>query len=115
MTKKKGIIIAIAGIIALLSFVFSGQLYSKKTKWSVNTIQVDNGWGYVISKNKSSLIHQKVIPAISERTPFKSQESAEAVGTLVLEKLQNGSSPGISLEELIKIGVIDSLHQPISK
>lgn len=81
----------------------------------MQTYQIEEGWGYRILKNDKPIINQYRIPAIQNKYAFPSEKSAIIVGERVLEKIQLKEMPSISIEELMKLMVIDSLQQPLNK
>lgn len=81
----------------------------------MQTYQIEEGWGYRILKNDKPIINQYRIPAIQNKYAFPSEKSAILVGERVLEKIQLKEMPSISIEELMKLMVIDSLQQPLNK
>lgn len=66
----------------------------------VKTYQSPLGWGYDITVNDSSTIHQDIIPGIPGRKGFATKEDAEKIGNLVLEKIINKKLPSVTLQEL---------------
>ena len=111
MKKKYLIGIILLFLFGLLYFILS----ENKTGYTVETYQIETkkGWGYLLKKDGKNVIKQYRIPAIQKNYTFPSKESAEKTGELVLKKIRMKEMPTISPEELIKIGVIDSLHHPI--
>lgn len=81
----------------------------------MQTYQTEEGWGYRILKNTKPIINQYRIPAIQDKHAFPSEKSATIVGEKVLEKIQLKEMPSISVDDLIKLMIIDSLQQPIPK
>ncbi|MPQ47351.1 DUF4907 domain-containing protein [Marinifilum sp. N1E240] len=118
--KKSVIIISIVAIaiIAVLYFLKNEKIEPETTKrdpinWTLETKQIDNGWAYTIYQNGTKTIFQERIPAIPVNTPFESERTAKMVGEKMLEKIKNGKMPSISKSELIEMGIVDSLLQPI--
>ena len=81
MIKKNWVYIVF--IIAVLVFILS-KLYKKnnyydkgKVELEVKTYKTDIGWGYDITANDTSLIHQNIIPGIAGRKGFATKEDAE--------------------------------------
>jgi len=110
MIKKYWIYIVFA--IAVLVFIFSK--FSKnsniakqgKVELKVKTYQTPIGWGYDITANDTSLIHQDIIPGIQGKKGFATKEDAEKIGNLVLEKITNKKLPSVTLQELDSFKII---------
>lgn len=64
------------------------------------------GWGYEIKENGKVVIIQKHIPAIQGMNGFKTEEDAQRVGNLIVQKLNNNIfPPTIQVEELEQLGI----------
>ncbi|WP_372751291.1 DUF4907 domain-containing protein [Labilibaculum sp.] len=123
MNKNKlvfiGLSVVIMAIIAILIFQSKKMEQARKTEqsikleWTMETMQVDNGWGFIISMNGKPTIKQDRIPAIDKKNVFLTEESARQVGEIMLRRIQNNKRPSISKSELIELGIIDSLQMPI--
>lgn len=100
MKKKIGFSIII-GLIILIILLAINQEESIRKK----TFHVDNGFGYLIISEEKILIKQSYIPAIQENKPFYSKEDADKVANLVINKLQNKTSPTVSLKELTTLNI----------
>lgn len=118
--KKILIIISIVAIaiMTVLYFIKSEEQEPNTIKrdpinWTLKTKQIDNGWAFIIYQNDIKTIFQERIPAIPVNIPFESELSAKKVGEKMLEKIKNGKMPSISKSELIEMGIVDSLLQPI--
>jgi hypothetical protein len=88
-------------LLGLLIFIFC----QKKENLKVQSIKVNDGWGYCISKNKKIIIKQTVIPVISKYKSFKTEKEALIVGQLVLKKLETKLSPTITKNDLILLKI----------
>jgi len=75
---------------------------SKKLQRNITlqTFEVEKGWGFAIKINDKEFINQQRIPGIQGNYPFKSKEDAEKIGELMIKKLKERKMPSISLEEL---------------
>lgn len=73
---------------------------------AVETFQVNGGWGYRIIIDRHPYIYQDIIPGIPGNHPFHSKEDAQRVGNVVMQKLMQDKNPGMSPEELSRLGVI---------
>lgn len=74
--------------------------------FSVQSIKLENGWGYQIFQGKKLMINQKNIPAVQGNQVFLTEKEALKVGELVLNKLlQNQFPPTVTTEELTTLGI----------
>jgi hypothetical protein len=94
--KKRSIYFALFSVIILLVIVFTGRGHF----YEVNTYKSGNGWGYDISKNNQTYIHQPYIPAIEGQIPFRTRHSARKTGHLVIKKIRNHKIPSVTREEI---------------
>jgi hypothetical protein len=88
-------------LLGLLLFIFC----EKKENLKLQSIKVNDGWGYVISSNKKIIIKQTVIPVISKYKSFQTEKEALTVGQLVLKKLETNLSPTITKNDLILLKI----------
>ncbi len=95
-------------VFAFAVLIFIASVFYKKGKntnakfvdLKVKTFQSPIGWGYDITVNDSSTIHQDIIPGIPGRRGFATKEEAEKIGNLVLEKIKNKKLQTSTLQEL---------------
>lgn len=74
--------------------------------FEIKTFVEDNGFGYDIYVNNEKYIHQPNIPAINGLHVFTSEEDANKVAELMVQKMQNGMThPTISQEELKELQI----------
>ena len=71
--------------------------------YHVNLFKSEQGWGYDISIGEILFIHQPYMPAVNGQVPFTKKKSARKTADLVVKKLRNKQSPGISSGELRSI------------
>lgn len=64
--------------------------------------QGSNAWSYKIYYGGELQIKQEFIPGVSGNKHFFSEEEAERIGILVLERLSNRESPTVTEEDLRK-------------
>jgi len=83
--------------------------YNSEDTFKVKVFEVGNGFGYDITSNEVIIIKQENIPAIQQQKNFTSYEQAHQVAGVVVEKLNKGVNPGISIEELKRLGVLSVL------
>jgi hypothetical protein len=88
-------------LLGLLIFIFC----QKKETLKVQSIKINDGWGYSISNNEKIIIKQTVIPVISEYKSFKTEKEALAVGQLVMKKLETNLPPTITKNDLILLKI----------
>jgi hypothetical protein len=88
-------------LLGLLIFIFC----QKKENLKVQSLKVNDGWGYSISNNKKIIIKQTVIPVISEYKSFKTEKEALTIGRLVQKKLETNLSPTITKNDLILLKI----------
>ncbi len=81
--------------------------------WTMETYAINGGWGYFIYRNGEKMINQDQIPAIPGKHPFGNQKLAKKTAELVIKKLNTKKLPTITRQELIHLGVVDSLLNPI--
>lgn len=69
-------------------------------------IKVEDGFGYDIYVNGEAYIHQPHIPAVNGNHPFKTEEDAQKVASLVVQKIEgNIIPPSVSAEEMAVMGI----------
>jgi len=115
MIKKKHFILILILIGGILISAYLLTNRTSKPLYTIKTYQTEEGWGYRILKNAKPIINQYRIPAIQDKYAFPTEKSATIVGEKVLEKIQLNEMPSISVDDLIKLMIIDSLQQPIPK
>jgi hypothetical protein len=75
-------------------------------EYRLETIELEDGWGYNIYANQQMVINQIRIPGITAVVSFLNREQAEKAGKLVIQKIRNGIyPPNISKSELDSLGV----------
>ena len=103
MSTKKGRAWFVPGLVVLpvllfyLSFFRGEEMGSSPGR---QTFQSGDGWGYQIRMNGKVLIYQPTIPSIDTVIAFPDKESAENIGTLVLNKLAGNRNFSVSREEI---------------
>jgi len=67
----------------------------------VKTFQGEKGWGYDITIDGTTYVHQPSIPALSGDDGFKTEADAKNVANLMVEKIRkNIMPPGVTEEEV---------------
>lgn len=75
-------------------------------RFDCKTIEVEGGWGYVLYVDGGMVVKQEHIPAINGLFPFQSESDAWQVGSLALDKMEQGiSPPTITIEEMVNLGI----------
>ena len=107
MSTKKGRAWFVPGLVVLpvllfyLSFFRGEEMGSSPGRQlELQTFQSGDGWGYQIRMNGKVLIYQPTIPSIDTVISFPDKESAENIGTLVLNKLAGNRNFSVSREEI---------------
>ncbi len=109
MTKRNKSLLTIAGILAVL--VITGWLFTSNSKqnrpFTLNVLQTENGdWAYEIKYANNPFIFQENIPAVPGNKSFNDSISAAKVGQLMLTKIIQQKPPGISVDELKSLGIV---------
>ena len=94
---------AIKAQLLFVTFIFLSCHDNNTLK--VAAIKVDNGWGYTIKQDDKIIIKQTVIPAITNNHSFKSEDDALKTGSLVVQRLQQNSSPTITMSDLKTLAI----------
>ena len=82
---------------------------TKKEVLKTETFRTNSGWGYSISYKEKTIIKQSIIPVISDNKSFATEEDALKVGQLVVEKLNQQTSPTVTKNDLILLKIKLSL------
>ena len=101
MINPRYSVIVLTAVIIVLTITVNNK--EKNADYKLEVICTDMGWSYDILKNNKPFIHQNYIPAIEGNHPFPDKLSAKKTGQIVLKKLVNKESPGITKEELMNI------------
>ncbi len=100
MTNKKFIIsIFLLSISAVIIIV----VLKSNHHYIVKAIRNKEGWGYDILYKNKIIIHQPYVPGTTGKVTFRYKCSAKKTGHLVVKKLKNKHSPGITRDELINL------------
>lgn len=101
-------ILAFAAAIYFLFFNERGVDQGGKglSRFKVETIRGEHGWGYHIRQDTTLVIEQKVIPGVPGINGFATEQEAANTGALVKQKLERGIfPPTISAHELDSLGI----------
>jgi hypothetical protein len=84
----------------ILLTIFSVLYKTREQKYHIDLFKSGQGWGYDITLQKKLFIHQPFMPVIKGQVAFTDRKSARKTADLVVKKLRNKVSPGISIDEL---------------
>lgn len=108
ISKKKRPVILLLVIAAITAGIYTRHYYSRHEmlKVEVKPFKTHKGWGYDITVDKKTFIHQETIPAFTGNQPFSSREDAIRAGNLVVKKMVAGNLlPALSAEEVMGLGI----------
>ncbi|MEM9678726.1 MAG: DUF4907 domain-containing protein [Bacteroidota bacterium] len=97
--KYSIVFLTISVVMIVLTYIFVQDSTSEQD-YALKVSKPDCCWIYEITKGRQLLIKQEFIPAVKGRQAFKTKTDAEAIGQLVLQKLNNKSIPSITIEEI---------------
>ena len=97
-------IFLLCGILLAILFCFEIQ-DAQPDNFKYEVFENGSGYGYDILINKKIVIKQQYIPGLSSKQQFCSAEDAEKVARLVNTKLNYGSSPSVTSEEISDLGI----------
>lgn len=109
--NSKILIIGILAFAAAIYFLFFkgrgvNQGGEGLSRFKVETVRGEHGWGYNIRQDTTLVIEQKVIPGVPGMNGFASEQDAAKTGGLVTHKLDRGIfPPTISIHELDSLGI----------
>jgi hypothetical protein len=92
--------------VATIYFLFFNERKANQSReglsrFKVETIRGEHGWGYHIRQDTTLVIEQKVIPGVPGINGFATEQEAAKTGALVKQKLDRGIfPPTISAHEL---------------
>ncbi|MBO9616359.1 MAG: DUF4907 domain-containing protein [Dyadobacter sp.] len=103
-------ILATAFAAAIYFLFFKGQGANQGgeglSRFKVETIRGEHGWGYNIRQDTTLVIEQKVIPGVPGMDGFTTEQEAAKTGGLVKQKLDRGIfPPTVSVHELDSLGI----------
>jgi hypothetical protein len=76
-------------------------------KYHVKAYRVPGGWGYQLSHKNKVFIDQSFIPVIEGKNPFPDRKSALKTGEIVIDRIEEGLLPIITIEDLRKLGLAE--------
>lgn len=102
-TKYQHIVIlsvsAILSVFILLHFTKE----KKQHRFDSRVFRAVSGWGYDILVDDKIFIHQESIPVVKGRNGFSRREQAEKTAQLIINKMERGKPPTVTIFELQKI------------
>jgi len=106
LIKKNWVYILFA--FSLLVFIATKLIHTDSRKGiSLKTIRNKTGWGYQILVNDSLYINQEYIPTIEGYKAFATENDAEKVGQLMINKMKRNYKmlPSVTIQELDSCGI----------
>jgi hypothetical protein len=98
-------LLLVLGVLLIGFIVIKTTTTNKKEPFTTSVYSTNTGFGYSISYNNVLLIKQDYIPSIQKNQSFCTEQDAQAVANLVLEKLYKKVNPSVSPLELKKLGI----------
>lgn len=108
ISKRNISVISLLAVIAIAAGVYTLHYYRRHQmlKVEVKPFKTGNGWGYDITVDNKTYIHQQSIPAVEGNQPFVSENDAVKTGNLVIKKMIAGNLlPALSAAEVMALGV----------
>ena len=104
MINKHSLIVLLISIAASVA-IWLNAFHKKRNTSSVKalTFHAVEGWGYDILVDDTLFIHQANIPCLNGKQGFAKKEHAEKTASLIINKIENGKSPVVTIFELQKI------------
>ena len=91
----------------LLAFLFLVLITSlpriRRNKLRSQTFRTDLGWGYDIKVNGQVLIRQETVPLPGYEHGFRTEEQAEEIAELVMEKLEKDRNLEVTQQEVLAV------------
>lgn len=105
MINKHSLIVLLISIAASLAIWLNAFHKKQRNTGSVKalTFHAVEGWGYDILVDDTLFIHQANIPCLDGKQGFEKKEQAEKIAWLIINKIENGESPVVTIFELQKI------------
>ncbi|GLU45304.1 DUF4907 domain-containing protein [Allomuricauda sp. NBRC 101325] len=107
--KKSVKIVVLAVVVGLVFFAVTQMASTPKkepTKLEKVVIAVDQGYGYQIFYGDELVVQQEYVPAVNGMQTFATPEDAEQVADLVISKIEERTSPIVTLEELMDMDIV---------
>lgn len=101
------LILTTVTVLLVDSFYFSSQKLQQSDikPFTIKTFEVNNGWGYSVLIRNNEIIRQEMIPAIQQQSAFLNQKDAYVAAVLMIRKLREKKTPGLTKNEMIKSGI----------
>lgn len=84
----------------LLLATAGSQTSCRERPYRLATELAPRGWAYRITFKGKPMIYQAQIPAVPGYYPFRNEADARRTGALVLQKLEDGQLPAVSIAEI---------------
>lgn len=104
--KWKRVIYPLLFIILSAIIVFNITRITQQSN-KVIPFRVEGGWGYKIVSGERTVIEQPFIPLLSGKNAFPTRNLAKKTGKLVLERIENGTVPVLTFDDLKDLGLIN--------
>lgn len=101
-------LILLASLVISLCITVVMLLQDKPAQLQYNCFQTAGGWGYNILVNDKIIIHQPAIPGIAGNKSFTTQQQAQDVAQIVIEKIKSGHQPIITRDVLQQLNIISA-------
>lgn len=73
--------------------------------FTIKTFEVNDGWGYSVLIRDKEIIRQEMIPAVQQQSAFLNRKDAYTAAVLMIRKLKEKKTPGLTKNEMIKSGI----------
>ncbi|MGV6831159.1 MAG: DUF4907 domain-containing protein [bacterium] len=73
--------------------------------YRLETFPIKDSWGYSVYFKNQIIIKQKYLPAVKGRQLILTEDAAEKLGLLVIDKLMNNEFPSISVDEIQELEI----------
>jgi hypothetical protein len=112
MINKHNLIVLLTSIAISLAIWLNTFHKKQRNTSSVKalTFHAVEGWGYDILVDDILFIHQASIPCLNGKQGFAKKEQAEKTASLIINKIENGESPVVTIFDLQKIIPINQLE-----
>lgn len=100
-----------AGLILAIGIILVGGYYLRNKKGNeyvfveLHTFQTPLGWGYDILADKKIFIHQDIIPVLSSKQGFRTEQDARTIGRKVLDRINKKLLYDVTPQDLKEIGI----------
>ncbi|TRZ41868.1 DUF4907 domain-containing protein [Robertkochia solimangrovi] len=101
LKRSSGFVGPIAVLIASIAILWAlGILLTKEPGFNLKLDEDQSGWSYSVFFHEKLMIKQRYVPGVSGTYKFENKEGAEAIGMLVIHRLQEKTNPRITAADL---------------